>query len=90
MSKEFLALLRDKMVFSYAAAFDLNHIPYAAYEQDSDFVSRELLGRFHGSSAFQQVATITHGGQVAPPDQPSESVAGAADRPELHPRSAAA
>ncbi|MHB8367189.1 MAG: ABC transporter permease, partial [Acidithiobacillus sp.] len=58
--KEFLALLRDKksrfvligppliqlLVFGYAATFDLNHIPYAVYNQDSGFASRELLGRF--------------------------------------------
>lgn len=78
--KEFRALLRDKksrfvligppliqlLVFGYAATFDLNHIPYAVYNQDSGFASRELLGRFQGSPTFQQVATITHNAQIAP------------------------
>ena len=78
--KEFLALLRDKksrlvligppiiqlVVFGYAATFDLNHIPYAVYNEDPGFASRELLGRFTGSQAFQQVATIQNEGQIAP------------------------
>ncbi len=78
--KEFLALLRDKksrlvligppliqlVVFGYAATFDLNHIPYAVYNEDPGFASRELLGRFTGSSAFRQVATIRNEGQIAP------------------------
>ena len=47
--KELLMLLRDKasrtvligppliqlLVFGYAASFDLNHIPYAVYNEDS-------------------------------------------------------
>ncbi len=78
--KEFLALLRDKksrlvligppiiqlVVFGYAATFDLSHIPYAVYNEDPGFASRELLGRFTGSQAFQQVATIQNEGQIAP------------------------
>ncbi|WP_414041889.1 ABC transporter permease [Acidithiobacillus sp. M4-SHS-6] len=78
--KEFLALLRDKksrfviigppliqlLVFGYAATFDLNHIPYAVFNQDSGFASRQLLAEFQGSSAFQQVATIENAGQIAP------------------------
>jgi len=78
--KEFLAILRDKksrfvligppliqlLVFGYAATFDLNNIPYAVYNQDSGFASRQFLSYFQGSSAFHQVATITHEGQIAP------------------------
>ncbi|MGC9239949.1 MAG: ABC transporter permease [Acidithiobacillus sp.] len=78
--KEFLAILRDKksrfvligppiiqlLVFGYAATFDLDHIPYAVYNQDSGFASRELLGYFQSSRAFRQVATITRDGQIAP------------------------
>jgi len=78
--KEFLALLRDKksrlvligppliqlVVFGYAATFDLNHIPYAVYNEDPGFASRELLGRFTGSQAFRQVAVIQNEGQIAP------------------------
>jgi ABC-2 type transport system permease protein len=78
--KEFLAILRDKksrfvligppliqlLVFGYAATFDLNHIPYAVYSQDSGFASRELLGYFQGSPVFQQVATVSREGEIAP------------------------
>jgi len=78
--KEFLALLQDKksrfvlivppliqlIVFGYAATFDLNHIPYAIYNEDSGFASRELLGHFQGSPDFQQVAVIEKEGQIAP------------------------
>ena len=78
--KEFLALLRDKksrfviigppiiqlVIFSYAATFDLNHIPYAVYNEDSGFVSQELLSRFRGSPAFQEVASIGNDRQIAP------------------------
>lgn len=78
--KEFLALLKDRrsrimlivpplfqlFVFSYAATFDLNQVPYAVYNQDQGAASRELLGYFTGSAAFQRVATLDHLGQVAP------------------------
>ena len=78
--KEFLALLRDRksrfvligppiiqfLVFGYAASFDLNHIPYAVYNEDPGFASRELLGRFQGSGDFHQVATVGSRGQIAP------------------------
>ncbi|MBU2753892.1 ABC-2 transporter permease [Acidithiobacillus sp. CV18-2] len=78
--KEFLAILRDKksrlvligppliqlLVFGYAATFDLNHIPYAVYNQDTGSASRELLGDFQGSHAFRQVAVLHSTGQIAP------------------------
>ncbi|PKY10131.1 antibiotic ABC transporter permease [Acidithiobacillus marinus] len=77
--KEFLALLRDKssravligppliqlLVFGYGATFDLNHIPYAVYNQDSGFASRELLGHFQGTSAFHQTAIVHNEKQLA-------------------------
>lgn len=78
--KEFLALLRDKasrivligppvvqlLVFGYAATFDLNHVPYAVYNEDPGYASRELLARFSGSETFAQVATLQAQSQVAP------------------------
>ena len=78
--KELLMLLRDKasravligppliqlLVFGYAASFDLNHIPYAVYNEDSGYASRELIARFSGTDTFRQVATITHDAQIAP------------------------
>ncbi len=70
--KELLALLRDRasravligppliqlMVFGYAATFDLNHIPYAVYDQDGGRAARQLLARFDGSGEFRRVATL--------------------------------
>ena len=78
--KEFLALLRDRasrmtligppliqlLVFGYAATFDLHHLPYAVYDQDGGQAARELLARFAGSSAFEQVGRVTHDAEVAP------------------------
>lgn len=78
--KEFLALLRDPasrmvlivppllqlLVFGYAASFDLNHIPYAVYNQDSGYASRQLLARYSGSDTFQQVAVLRHQSEIAP------------------------
>ncbi|WP_094161466.1 ABC transporter permease [Thiomonas delicata] len=77
--KEFLALLRDKasrfvligppviqlLVFSYAASFDLNHVPYAVYNEDAGYASRELLARFSGAGTFTQVATVRDEAQIA-------------------------
>ncbi|MHB1285444.1 MAG: ABC transporter permease [Leptospirales bacterium] len=78
--KEFLALLRDKksrtvlivppliqlFVFSYAATFDLTHISYAVWNEDTGIYSRQLLARFSGSPNFRLVARVTHQEEVAP------------------------
>ena len=80
MAKEFLALLKDKrsrlvlivppliqlMVFGYAATFDLKNVPYAVYNEDSGAASRELVAAFDGSTAFTQVAQLTHESEIAP------------------------
>ena len=77
--KELLALLRDRaarvvlvvppllqlMVFGYAASFDLNHVPYAVYNEDGGTASRQLLARFEGASTFRQVATVRREGEIA-------------------------
>ncbi len=74
--KEFLAILRDAksrmvligppliqlVIFGYAASFDLNHVPFAVYDQDQSVASRDLVADFAGSRAFQQVAVL-HGPQ---------------------------
>ncbi len=66
MTKEFLALLKDKrsrivvivppilqlLVFGYAATFDLNRIPLAVYNEDHSQASRDLVARFEGSPNF--------------------------------------
>ena len=70
--KEFLALLRDKasrmvlvgppliqlLVFSYAATFDLNNIPFVVINEDPGLAGREMVARFAGSPSFRQVATL--------------------------------
>lgn len=78
--KEFLALLRDKrgryvligppivqlLVFSFAATFDLNHVPVAIYNQDAGSASRELISRLEGSPNFQIIRSINHNAEMAP------------------------
>ncbi len=70
--KEFLALLRDKasrmvligppliqlLVFSYAATFDLNHIPFVVINEDPGLAGRQLVARFAGSPNFEQTAAL--------------------------------
>ncbi|HEX2944014.1 MAG TPA: ABC transporter permease [Rhodopila sp.] len=70
--KEFLALLRDKvsrlvlvgppliqlLVFSYAATFDLNNIPFVVINEDPGLAGRQLVARFAGAPAFRQVAAL--------------------------------
>jgi len=70
--KEFLALLKDRrgrfvligppliqlLVFGYAATFNLMHVPYAIYNEDPGFASRDLAAAFTGSPNFSQVAQI--------------------------------
>ncbi|WP_417810038.1 ABC transporter permease [Thioclava sp.] len=70
--KELLAILRDGksrmvligppliqlIVFGYAASFDLNHVPFAVYDQDQSIASRNLVADFAGSPVFQQVAEL--------------------------------
>ena len=77
--KEVLALLRDprsrvilflpallqSFLFGYAATFDLNHAPYAAYDEDRSAASADLLARFDGSGVFQRIATIRREADIA-------------------------
>jgi ABC-2 type transport system permease protein len=78
--KEFLALLKDKksralligpplvqlFVFSYAATFDLNHVPIAVLNEDPGPSSRAILARLGGSDTFRVVARIDHDSQIEP------------------------
>ncbi len=80
VKKEFLTLLKDKqsrfvligppiiqlLVFGYAASFDLNHVPFAVYNEDPGLAARELVADFRGSPNFREVARITRDGQIAP------------------------
>ncbi len=77
--KELLVLLKDPksrwvligppviqlLVFGYAATFDLNHVPFAVYNEDRSGAARELVARFSGSPAFEEVARIQSDREVA-------------------------
>ena len=77
--KELLAVLKDAksrvvligppliqlVVFGYAATFDLNHVPFAVYDQDKSVASRDLVARFAGSPTFTEVADLNSGRRIA-------------------------
>ncbi len=77
--KELLAVLKDKrsrmsllippvvqsLIFGYAATYDLNHVPYAALDQDRSASSRELLAGLDGSGIFQRVADLHRVADIA-------------------------
>jgi ABC-2 type transport system permease protein len=70
--KELLAVLKDRrarmsllippvlqsLIFGYAASYDLNHVPYAVFDQDRSAASRELLAGLDGSGLFERVADL--------------------------------
>ncbi len=70
--KELLALLRDPasravligppiiqlIVFGYAATFELKHVPFVVYNQDSGRPSRDLIARFSGAPAFDLLRVV--------------------------------
>lgn len=76
--KEFQALLRDPkarfviigppliqlVVFSFAATFDLNHIPLAIYNQDGGQAAQSLVARFTGSHHFDVSARLTREDEI--------------------------
>nr|WP_320012155.1 ABC transporter permease [uncultured Desulfobulbus sp.] len=78
--KEFLALFRDKksrmavivppilqlLIFGYAATFDLEHSKLALFNEDQGSFSRELIGRFERSSAFDIVGYLQAESEIAP------------------------
>lgn len=77
--KELLAVLKDTrsrvvligppliqlVVFGYAATFDLNHVPFAVLNQDQSAASRDLVARFAGSPAFEEIATLDSDHSIA-------------------------
>ncbi len=77
--KELLAVLKDAksrvvligppliqlIVFGYAATFDLNHVPFAVYDEDRSAASRDLLARFAGSPAFSERARLQSARRIA-------------------------
>ncbi len=78
--KELLAVIRDRrtrfvligppilqlLVFGYAATFDLNHVRFAVYNEDASAPARQLVAGFAGSPSFEQVAQLSHSGEIAP------------------------
>jgi len=78
--KEFLALFRDKksriavivppilqlLIFGYAATFDLEHAPLVIYNEDSGSFSRDLIGRFERSPAFEVVGYLRSEAEIKP------------------------
>jgi ABC-2 type transport system permease protein len=70
--KELLAILKDPksrfvlmgppliqmLVFGYAASFDLNEVPCAAYDEDNSSPSREMVARIDGSPNLHVVAHL--------------------------------
>ncbi len=77
--KELLAVLKDTksrmvligppiiqlVVFGYAATYDLNHVPFAVYSEDPSQPSRELVMRFEGAPAFEEVARVHSDAEVS-------------------------
>jgi ABC-2 type transport system permease protein len=77
--KELLAVLKDKrsrmsllvppviqaLVFGYAATYDLNHVQYAAFDQDRSSASQQLLAGLDGSGIFERVADLRRVSDVA-------------------------
>ncbi len=78
--KEFLALFRDKksrmavivppilqlLIFGYAATFDLEHIPFAVFNEDPGTISRDLISRFTSSEGFQLKGYLHEETAIAP------------------------
>jgi ABC-2 type transport system permease protein len=76
--KELLAVLKDSrsrmsllvppmvqaLVFGYAATYDLNHVPYAALDQDHSAASRQLLAGLDGSGIFERVANLRRASEI--------------------------
>jgi ABC-2 type transport system permease protein len=76
--KELLAMLKDPrsrlslflppvlqcILFGYAATYDLNHVPYAALDQDHSAASGELLAKLDGSGVFVRVANLQRAADI--------------------------
>ena len=76
--KELLAVLKDRrsrmsllippvvqaLIFGYAATYDLNHVTYAALDQDHSAASRQLLAGLDGSGVFERVADLQRASDV--------------------------
>ncbi len=78
--KEFITLLKEGrsravlilppiiqlLVFGYAATYDLKHVPYAVYNEDSGPGGRRIVSLLSGSPVFSRAATVSSLDEVAP------------------------
>src|SRR5882762_3830497 len=76
--KELLAVLKDSrsrmsllippvvqaLLFGYAATYDLNHVAYAALDQDHTAASRQLLAGLDGSGVFERVSDLQRAADI--------------------------
>jgi ABC-2 type transport system permease protein len=76
--KELLAVLKDRrsrlsllippviqaLLYGYAATYDLNHVTYAALDQDHTAASRQLLAGLDGSGVFERVANLERASDI--------------------------
>lgn len=76
--KELLAILKDPrsrfvllappvlqcLIFGYVASYDLNNVPYAAFDRDRSAASYALLARLDGSGIFRRVANLSRADDV--------------------------
>jgi ABC-2 type transport system permease protein len=52
------------LIFGYAATYDLNHVTYAALDQDHSAASRQLLAGLDGSGIFERVADLQRASDI--------------------------
>jgi ABC-2 type transport system permease protein len=52
------------LIFGYAATYDLNHVTYAALDQDHSAASRQLLAGLDGSGVFERVADLQRASDI--------------------------
>lgn len=78
--KEFITLLKENksravlvlpplvqlLVFGYAATYDLKHVPYAVYNEDTGPGGRRMAAMLHGSPVFDETARVSSIEEVAP------------------------
>lgn len=76
--KELLAVLKDpasrailivpifiqSIIFGYAATYDLDHIPYAVFDQSHSQSAANLLAHLEGNNLFERVATLNSTKQI--------------------------
>ena len=78
--KEFITLLKENksravlvlpplvqlLVFGYAATYDLKHVPYAVYNEDTGPGGRRMAAMLHGSPVFDETARVSSIEEMAP------------------------